>query len=133
MIQEEEPECWRCEPLAMKTNCMMQQHLNQMISVDSKGQKPLLRDRRNPFDQLQIEIMRITKENPDRIRLIKNLTEEVNTSPFIGRKPISVVRSISRSTGVNGSNASHSIRSTTHIHCRDRMGTQLTMEPVPVI
>jgi hypothetical protein len=51
-----------------------------MTYVDSKGQKPLLRDHRNPFDQLHIEIMRIAKENPDRIRLIKNLTEEVNTS-----------------------------------------------------
>jgi hypothetical protein len=51
-----------------------------MISVDSKGQKPLLRDRRNPFDQLQIEIMRIAKENPDQIGLIKNLTEEMNVS-----------------------------------------------------
>jgi hypothetical protein len=80
MIQEGEPECWRYEPLAVKTDCMMQHHLNQMTSVDSKGQKPLLRDRRNPFDQLQIEIVRIAKENPDRIRLTKTLTEEMNTS-----------------------------------------------------
>jgi hypothetical protein len=80
MIREGEPKCWRCEPLTVKIDCMMQQHLNQMISVDSKGQKPLLGDRRNPFDQLQIEIVRIVKENPDRIRLIKSLTEEVNMS-----------------------------------------------------
>jgi hypothetical protein len=51
-----------------------------MTYVDSKGQKPLLRDPRNHFDQLHIEIVRIAKENPDRIKLIKNLTEEVNMS-----------------------------------------------------
>jgi hypothetical protein len=49
-----------------------------MISVDSKGQKPLLRNHRNPFDQLHIEIVMIARENHDRIRLIKNLTVEVN-------------------------------------------------------
>jgi hypothetical protein len=92
MIREGEPECWRCEPLAVKIDCMMQQHLNQMISVDSKGQKPLLGDRRNPFDQLQIEIVRIAKENPDRIRLIKNLTEEVNT--IVHRKETDLSRQI---------------------------------------
>jgi hypothetical protein len=64
----------------VKNDCMMKHHLNQMTSVDSKGKKPLPRDRRNPFDQLQIEIMRIAKENLDRIRLTKILTEEMNMS-----------------------------------------------------
>ena len=66
--------------MEVETDCMMQEHLNQMIYVDSKGQKPLLRDCRNPFDQLKIEIVRIAKENPDQIRLIENLTEEMNVS-----------------------------------------------------
>jgi hypothetical protein len=35
------------------------------------------------------------------------------------------IRLTSRSTGVNGSNASRSIRSTTRIHCGDRIGTQV--------
>jgi hypothetical protein len=44
-VREGEPEYWRCEPLAVKIDCMMQQHMKQMIYVDSKGQKPLLGDR----------------------------------------------------------------------------------------
>jgi hypothetical protein len=30
--------------MEVKTDYMMQEHLNQMITFDSKGQKPLLRE-----------------------------------------------------------------------------------------
>jgi hypothetical protein len=44
----------------------------------------------------------IQEENPDQIRLIKDLTEKMNVIRSSERKPILVVRSTPIATGVNG-------------------------------
>jgi hypothetical protein len=59
----------------------------------------------------------IQEENLDRIRLIKNLTEKMNVIHSSEGRPITVVKSTSISTRVNGSNTSPLIRSTVRDHC----------------
>jgi len=57
---------------------------------------------------------------PNSIRLIKDLTEEMNAIRSSKRKSILVIRSTSISIGVSESNTSSSVRSMVGDHCEMR-------------